>query len=199
MDSVGKAGRLNRPSSRIRRQRSHEWKDYSSSDNDEDLEKQAYRYEERQYDEPSRNNQDLRKDDSGAERHNSPTVITSNKGTPNQYPGYNSLPRPGHGGPLQGATVAQSEVEVVNNPAPNQQVTPLQRDGSMRGNSGNGGSSRGRMYLSLHRGPSSSSTSDNNSDATCTDSEPITRRGGNPSLEAQNSKFRLALHTADFA
>ncbi|KFM61132.1 hypothetical protein X975_14072, partial [Stegodyphus mimosarum] len=56
----------------------------------------------------------------------------------------------------------------------------------MRGNSGNGGSSRGRMYLSLHRGPSSSSTSDNNSDATCTDSEPITRRGGNPSLEAQN-------------
>lgn len=59
MDPVGKPGRLNRPSSRIRRQRSHEWKDYgSSSDNDED--KQTYRYED-----PSRNTQDARKGDNG--------------------------------------------------------------------------------------------------------------------------------------
>ncbi|GBM06586.1 hypothetical protein AVEN_220028-1 [Araneus ventricosus] len=56
MDPAGKAGRLN---SRIRRQRSHEWKDYgSSSENDDDLE--TYRY-----DESSRNSQDIRKGDSG--------------------------------------------------------------------------------------------------------------------------------------
>lgn len=64
MDSVGKAGRLNRPGSRIRRQRSHEWKGYSSSDNDEDLDKQGYRYEDRQYEE-TKNNQDVRKGEIG--------------------------------------------------------------------------------------------------------------------------------------
>ncbi|GFY47391.1 hypothetical protein TNIN_79621 [Trichonephila inaurata madagascariensis] len=62
MDPAGKAGRMNRPSSRIRRQRSHEWKDYgSSSDNDEDLD--TYRYDERQYEEATRS-QDHRKDPS---------------------------------------------------------------------------------------------------------------------------------------
>ncbi|XP_055927054.1 teneurin-m-like isoform X4 [Argiope bruennichi] len=163
MDPAGKAGRLN---SRIRRQRSHEWKDYgSSSENDDDLE--TYRY-----DESSRNSQDIRKGDSGG--HSS---STSGKGSSNQFSAYNSLPRSGHGVPHQGSAGPKSEVEVVNNPIVKQQVVPLQRDGS----------TRGRMYLSLHRGPSSSSTSDNNSDATYTDSEPITRRSrGNPSLEGQN-------------
>ncbi|GFT89867.1 hypothetical protein NPIL_1911 [Nephila pilipes] len=62
MDPAGKAGRMNRPSSRIRRQRSHEWKDYgSSSDNDEDLD--TYRYDERQYEEATRSSQDHRKGD----------------------------------------------------------------------------------------------------------------------------------------
>ncbi|GBM06579.1 hypothetical protein AVEN_220024-1 [Araneus ventricosus] len=111
--------------------------------------------------------------------HNSSLTSASAKGSSNQFSAYNSLPRSGHGAPHQGSAGPnpKSEVEVVNNPVINQQVAPLQRDGS----------SRGRMYLSLHRGPSSSSTSDNNSDATYTDSEPITRRSrGNPSLEGQN-------------
>lgn len=64
MDSANKGGRLNRPGSRIRRQRSHEWNGYSSSDNDEDLDKQGYRYEDRQYEE-TKNNQDIRKGDIG--------------------------------------------------------------------------------------------------------------------------------------
>lgn len=128
---------------------------------------------------------------SGSERHNSSSMITSGKGGAIQYPAYNSLPRPAHGTTHPGGpvNVPKGEVEVVNNQSINQQSVPLQREGSLRINSGASDNARGRMYLSLHRGPSSSSTSDNNSDATYTDSEPITRRGrGNPSLEGQNSK-----------
>lgn len=130
----------------------------------------------------------------GSERHNSSSIIPSGKGGAIQYPGYNSLPRPSHGSPHQreAVNVSKGDVEVVNNQSINQQSVPLQREGSLRINSGPGDNARGRMYLSLHRGPSSSSTSDNNSDATYTDSEPITRRTrGNPSLEGQNSKLIL--------
>ncbi|GIY23963.1 uncharacterized protein CDAR_467531 [Caerostris darwini] len=119
------------------------------------------------------------------DRHNPSLTSVSSKGGSNQYHAYNSLPR---SGPHQGnaGPNAKGEVEIINNPAVHQQVAALHRDGSLR--SGHG--SRGRMYLQLHRGPSSSSTSDNNSDATYTDSEPITRRmRGNPSLEGQTSKI----------
>lgn len=132
----------------------------------------------------------------GAERHNASSMISGGKGSVVQFPGYNSLPRPGHGTPHQGGpvNVSKGEVEIVNNQSMNQQGAPLQREGSLRMNSGPGGNARGRMYLSLHRGPSSSSTSDNNSDATYTDSEPITRRTrGNPSLEGQNSKYLTSI------
>ncbi|GIY61475.1 hypothetical protein CEXT_515951 [Caerostris extrusa] len=61
----GKAGRMNRPSSRIRRQRSHEWKDYGSSSENEDDRIEAYRYDDRQYEESPRGNPDMRKADPG--------------------------------------------------------------------------------------------------------------------------------------
>ncbi|XP_023229639.1 teneurin-m-like isoform X2 [Centruroides sculpturatus] len=209
---VSRGGRMNRPGSRLRRQRSQEWQDYSSSDNDEDLERQGYRYSEdhgHQYEDPrvvvdsrkhdgdrgkgrgngnkangsnssgrsfshssvellpARNFQGYREADNDMETENcygqtqrDGNVILTGKQM--QYPSYASLPRQSHN--------QQTREQEVN------------RD-SQRNIANINNNSRGRLYLSLRRGPSSSSTSDNNSDATYTDSEPFARRRA---LDGQN-------------
>lgn len=87
---------------------------------------------------------------------------------PPKYPGYGgSLPRNNNNN--SGAAV----------------VLAKNSSGSTTAGSGRNGGSRGR--LSLRRGPSSSSTSDNNSDATYTDSEmPLHRRGTGQALASQS-------------
>ncbi|XP_067122609.1 teneurin-m-like isoform X2 [Centruroides vittatus] len=188
MDSLNKGSRLSRQGSRIRRQRSKEWQDYSSSDNEDD---QQYRYTSEQtvdYEE-NRVTSDSRKHDRGRGRGNNntssgrsynhssmelltarnyggysgsegevdPSLVSGKKTM--QYPAYGTLPRPPHS--ATGSTTWDA--------------SPLPRDNP--GSAGNG--PRNRISLSLRRGPSSSSTSDNNSDGTYTDSEFVSRnRGG---------------------
>lgn len=87
-----------------------------------------------------------------------------------KYQAYGSLSRQ----PKQGNNRDQSPQS--NHP---QSQTPNRenRSGSVTTLQGaNQSNSRGRMSLSLRRGPSSSSTSDNNSDATFTDNEFNSRR-----------------------
>ncbi|XP_076321684.1 teneurin-a-like isoform X3 [Tachypleus tridentatus] len=87
---------------------------------------------------------------------------------PLQYPAYASLPRKGSrsvAGSVREQQQPTTHVDPVMNPP--ETANPI-----------------GRLSFSLRRGASSSSTSDNNSDATYTDSEPMTRRRGR--LEGKN-------------
>ncbi|GFT69637.1 putative transposable element [Trichonephila clavipes] len=116
-----------------------------------------------------------------------PPLMNSSTPMPTQgkYSGYGSLPRQ----PNQDTSRDQQQ-----SPLQNQQ--PSGGRDSRRGSantlqSGPPGTPRGRMSLSLRRGPSSSSTSDNNSDATFTDTEFNASRRG---LQSQS-----ALRTIDGA
>ncbi|GFY52618.1 hypothetical protein TNIN_250381 [Trichonephila inaurata madagascariensis] len=111
-----------------------------------------------------------------------PPIMNSSTPMPTQgkYSGYGSLPRQ----PNQDTSRDQQQ-----SPLQNQQ--PSGGRDSRRGSantlqSGPPGTPRGRMSLSLRRGPSSSSTSDNNSDATFTDTEFNASRRG---LQSQSGKF----------
>ncbi|CAL1263020.1 unnamed protein product [Larinioides sclopetarius] len=212
MEGLTKNSRLSRQGSRVRRHRSQEWQDYSSSDNEDHhhVDSRAYRYPATA-DEPyeEQRTPDNRKhgmergrgrgningrsyshssmelltgrnyysgSDEGLEavendviyQSSTPPILNSSTAMPPQgkYSGYGSLPRQ----PNQDGTREQQQPS----PHPNQQ--PSGGRESRRGSAtalqnATPGTPRGRMSLSLRRGPSSSSTSDNNSDATFTDTE----------------------------
>ncbi|XP_042895037.2 teneurin-m isoform X2 [Parasteatoda tepidariorum] len=218
MEGLAKSTRLNRQGSRVRRHRSQEWQDYSSSDNEEHhhVDSRAYRYPSTEDTYEDQRGSESRK--LGLERgrgrgngsgrsysHSSMELLTGrnyfsgsdgelevsandivyppgaisvmNSVTPTSAPGkynaYGSLPRQ----PNQGGVRDQSQVSNKQNQQP--QGGRESRSGSTTGLQGNNAnSSKGRMSLSLRRGPSSSSTSDNNSDATFTDTEFNARRQG---------------------
>ncbi|XP_064481434.1 teneurin-m-like isoform X2 [Ornithodoros turicata] len=187
MDSLSKQAvqqqRVQRQGSRLRRQRSQEWQDpYSSSDNDDDPD---FRH---QYEDP-RNVVDHRVIERGRGRsikgpnstssltHGSMELLTGPRGygggpgSGSDGEGYSQPPPkyPGYGSlPRNGGGVPKGAV-----------VNSIARTGS-------------RCRPSLRRGPSSSSTSDNNSDATYTDSElPLHRRGNGQTLTSQSRELTL--------